>query len=86
MTESAPLQIDASPVPYQLVSLVRQALPPLVAFAVGRGWLADDSATLLLALVAIALPIIQGQRHSLQRSRALARLAAIVPNAVAVVR
>jgi hypothetical protein len=82
----APLRIAASPLPDQLAGLARQALPPLVAFAVGRGWLADDSATLLVALAGIALPIVQGQWHSLKRSRALARLGAIVPDAVAVVR
>ena len=66
--------------------LIRQVLPPLVAFAVGRGWLANDSATLVAALAAIAVPILDGQRVSLRRSRALIRLGTIVPDDVAVVR
>lgn len=86
MTNQPPLEIDASPRPYQVFVLIRQVLPPLVAFAVGRGWLADDSATLVVALAAIAVPILDGQRISLRRSRALIRLGAIVPNDVAVVR
>ncbi|MCW1985065.1 UNVERIFIED_ORG: hypothetical protein M2348_000776 [Sphingomonas sp. R1F5B] len=86
MIANAPLEIPASPRPYQLAVLVRQVLPPLVAFAVGRGWLANDSATLVTALAAIILPIADGQRRSLRRSRALARLGAIVPDSVAVVR
>ncbi|GHC97690.1 Pam3-gp28 family putative phage holin [Novosphingobium pokkalii] len=86
MTNQPPLEIDASPRPYQVSVLIRQVLPPLVAFAVGRGWLANDSATLVAALAAIAVPILDGQRISLRRSRALIRLGAIVPDDVAVVR
>lgn len=86
MTNQPPLEIDASTRPYQLSVLIRHVLPPLVAFAVGRGWLADDSATLVAALAAIVLPIVDGQRRSLRRSRALIRLGTIVPDDVAVVR
>ena len=85
-TEQAPIRISASPLPFQFALLARQALPPLVAFAMGRGWLANDSATLVMAMAAIALPIADSQRRSLGRSRALASLGGLVPDTVAVVR
>jgi len=85
MTTTEPaLRIPASPLPEQLRTALRQALPPLVAWAVGRGWLAQDSATLIAALLAILWPIAAGQHRTLTRSRALARLADAVPDDVAV--
>lgn len=65
---------------------LRQALPPIAAFAVGRGYVAGDTAALIGALVAIVWPIIDGQRRTYKRSRTLAALAARVPDDVAVVK
>lgn len=82
---SGPLRIPASPLRTQLTTALHQALPPLIAFALGRGWLADDTATLMVALMAIGGPILDDQRRTLARSRALAHLARAVPDSVAVV-
>ncbi|MCW1985322.1 UNVERIFIED_ORG: hypothetical protein M2348_001054 [Sphingomonas sp. R1F5B] len=81
-----PIEVAGSPVREQLMTSLRQALPPIAAFVVGRGYVANDTAALLGALAAIAWPIIDGQRRTLKRSRTLATLAAAAPDSVAVVK
>lgn len=84
--QAAPIEVARSPVREQILTTLRQALPPIAAFAVGRGYVADDTAALIAALAAIVWPIIDGQRRTLARSRALATLAAAAPDHVAVVK
>jgi hypothetical protein len=56
------LSVPASPWRKQVLKTVRQVVPPVITFALGRGWLADDTAALVAALAAIAWPIIDRQR------------------------
>jgi len=84
--QAAPIEIPRSPLREQLLTTLRQALPPIAAFAVGRGYMANDTAGLIGALLAIAWPIIDGQRRTYKRSCTLAKLGAVVSDDVAVLK
>lgn len=81
-----PIVVPASPLREQLLTAVRQILPAAAAFAVGRHWLADDTATLLAVIGTAAWAIIDGQRRTLSRSKKLIRLASAAPDSVAVLK
>lgn len=76
MSEEAGIQVNASPLPDQLWAALRQITPPVVAFAVGRGWVADDVAVLLGVLGGILYPIVYGQIKTRLRAKQLATVAA----------
>lgn len=67
-----PVVVHETPLPDQLWALLRQLIPPVVAFGVGRGIIQDDTATLLLAIGAMAGPIVIGQLKTRLRAMQLA--------------
>lgn len=61
--------IDLSKAPWvhQAWAGLRQIIPPVVAFAIGRHYIPDDVATLILAIAAgIGVPITLGQLKTRQ--------------------
>lgn len=80
------IKVDASPLAGSLWMALRQIVPPVIAFMVGRGYIADDTAAMLAAVAAGAAPIIYGQVRTWKRSQALVTLAEAVPDSVAVVK
>jgi len=81
-----PIEVSRSPWREQFWTAVRQIVPPVVAFAVGRGWLANDTAAMLAAVAAGLWPIVYGQQRTYQRSQQLAAVADKVPDDVAVLK
>lgn len=82
------VQVDDSPLTVQLWAGVRQLAPPLMAFAIGRHWLADDLSIVLGVGGAILWPIIAGQLKTRARQKELIGIASDkrVPDAVAVLK
>ncbi len=83
-----PIEAHASPVPDQAWSGIRSVIMAVSAYAMGRGWIAGDTATLLAALVGVIGPFIIGQIKVRRRATELATVAAhpATPNDVAVLR
>ncbi len=83
-----PIEAHASPVPDQAWSGIRSVIMAVSAYAMGRGWIAGDTATLLAALVGVVGPFIVGQLKIRRRAKDLATVAAHpdTPNDVAVLR
>lgn len=86
--ETSPIQVNATPLPDQLWAAMRQIAPPVMAFAIGKGWIGNDVGILLGTVGAIAWPIIAGQIQTRERAKQLAVIAgdARTPDAVAVVK
>ena len=85
--ENPQIEVNADPMWDQLMVGIRQAGPPIIAFAMGRHLIEGDTATLLGTLGALAF-IVVGQMHTRHRAKQLAAIASDprVPDAVAVVR
>jgi hypothetical protein len=81
-----PMTIPANPLPEQLFTAARQIVPVIGAFAVGKGWLSADTATMIGGVLAIVAPIVWGQLKTLERSRKLTALANALPDDVAVAK
>ena len=83
-----PIEAHASPLPDQAWAGLRQLAPAIMAFALGRGWLANDMAMLLGVVGGIAWPLIVGQMKTRRRAQELASVAANpdTPDHVAVLR
>ena len=83
-----PIAVNSSPLPDQLWAAVRQIAPPLMAFAIGKGWIGNDAAALLATLGAIVWPIVAGQIKTRERAQQLAAIAGDTrtPDAVATVK
>lgn len=83
-----PVEVHSSPLPDQLWAAARQAIPPVVAFAIGRHWIADDVGTVILAIAGVLAPIIAGQLKTRKRAQQLATIAASpqVPDSVATIK
>lgn len=82
----APITVSASPWPEQVYTAMRQILPVVGAYAAGRGWIAEDTATMIGGVLTIVAPIVWGQIKTLERSRKLAVLAEVAPDEVAVTK
>ena len=80
------IQVHGSPLPDQLWAGVRQIAPPVMAFAIGKGWLPNELAVLLGALGAVVWPIVAGQLKTRERAQQLATVAPFAPDAVAMVK
>ena len=78
------ITVNASPVPAQLWAALRQAIPPIIAFAIGRHLIGDDTATLILALAGIAATVTIGQAKTRKNAVNLASVAAnpAVPDSI----
>lgn len=84
----SPIEAHASPLPDQLWALVRQVVPPVVTFAVGKGWLDNDTAAMLGAVGVAVWAFVAGQLKTRRRAIELARIAGSneVPSHVARLR
>lgn len=79
------IEVRKSPLVDQLWALLRQVVPPTVTFLIGRHWIPDDVASLLLAIFAgVAVPIAMGQAKTRKQSQQLSDIAASpdVPDSV----
>jgi uncharacterized membrane protein len=81
-----PITVHASPLPDQLWAGLRQIAPAVVTFALGKGWLDNDSAALLAVLGGVAWPIVAGQLKTRRRAQELAVVASAAPDHVATVK
>lgn len=83
--EQPQIEVNASPLSDQVTSGVRAAVLSITAFALGRGWIAGDVATVITTLVGIVAPIVLSQLKTRHRAVQLANIAADprVPDAVA---
>ena len=80
------IEVHGSPLPDQLWAALRQIAPPMMAYALGKGWLENDLAALLGALGAIVWPIVAGQIKTRLRAQQLTTVAASAPDDVATVK
>lgn len=85
--EAPQVIVNGDPLWDQLSAGIRQAGPPIIAFAMGRHWIEGDTATLVGTIGALAF-IVAGQIHTRHRAKQLANLAndPRVPDAVATVK
>jgi len=83
--EQEPIEANASPLPDQLWAGIRQVAPAVMAFAIGRHWIADDVSILLGVAGGMVWPIIAGQLKTRRRAVQLATVASSpeVPDHVA---
>lgn len=72
--ETPPIVVNDSPLPDQLWAGVRQIAPAITAFALGKGWLDNETATLQAAVIGIVWPIVAGQMKTRRRAKQLANL------------
>lgn len=82
----SPIEAHASPVPDQLWSGLRTIAVAGTTFALGRGWIQDDMAALLLAIAGVMWPIIAEQLKVRRRAQEKAVLACSVPDHIGVVK
>ncbi len=75
-----PVIVHESAWPDQLWALLRQILPPISAFLIGRGIIDDDTVGLIGATGVILVPIIIGQLKTRLRANQLAGLEKRVPD------
>jgi hypothetical protein len=82
------ISVNPSPLPDQAWAALRQIAPPVMAFLIGRHWIADDVAVMLGIVGAIIWPIVAGQIQTRHRATQLANIAADprVPDAVAALK
>ena len=82
--EQPQIEVNASPLPDQLWAGVRQLAPAMMAFAIGRHWVADDIAVFLGVVGGMIWPIVAGQLKTRHRAIQLATIAKDprVPDAV----
>lgn len=83
MTEQ--ILVTESAIPGALASAFRQILLVIGGWAVGKGWLDNDTLTALTTIVIIVAPLIYGQIKGLRTHRKLVAVAAspAVPDSVA---
>lgn len=81
-----PLEVNSSPLPDQLWAGLRQVAPPLLAFALGRGWIPDDIVPVATVVGGVVWAIIAGQLKTRRRAKELTALASAAPDSVAVLR
>lgn len=70
-----PIVVNESPVSDQIWAGIRQIAPAVMAFAVGRQWVAGDTATVLGVIVGVIWPIVVGQLKTRKRALQLAVVA-----------
>lgn len=80
------IEVPASPLAGSFWMALRQIIPPVIAYMVGRGYIAHDTAAMLGAVGAGVAPIIYGQVRTWKRSKALVSLAQAVPDSIAVLK
>jgi len=85
--EAPQIAVNADPMWDQLQAGVRQVVPIVIAFAMGRHWIEGDTATLLGAVIGFGV-IIAGQLHTRHRAKQLASIASDsrTPDAVAIIK
>lgn len=85
---TAPIEAHDSPLPDQLWSGLRTVALAASTFALGRGWITNDTAILLTAVGGVAWPIVAGQLKIRRRALELRQVARSnkVPASVARIR
>lgn len=86
MNDTDPIEVSASPLIDQLWAGVRQVAPAMMAFSLGKGWLADDVAVLLGVIGGVVWPIVAGQLRTRERSKLIVTLTNAAPDTVAVLK
>lgn len=76
MSDPETVEAHASPLPDQLWALIRQIVPPIATFAMGKGWLDNDTAAMLGAVGIAVWAFVAGQLKTRRRALELARVAA----------
>jgi uncharacterized membrane protein len=69
------VEVHPSPLPDQLWALLRQVVPPVATFAIGKGWLANDTAAMLGMVGAAVWAFVAGQLKTRRRAIELAQVA-----------
>lgn len=80
------ITVTESVVPGAITSLARQIGLVVGGWAVGKGYLDNDTATMLGTLGLIALPLVYGQAKNWMTHRKLVALANVAPDSVATVK
>lgn len=70
-----PILVNSSPLPDMVMALGRDAGKLLAAYALGKGWIQGDDATLLAGLGGLAL-VAYGQWKTFKRANQLSTIAA----------
>lgn len=85
--ENEPILVNGSPIPDMAFALGRDIIKILIAFGLGRGWIAGDVATVLLSIGA-AVAVAWGQFKTFKRSAQLTSIAndPATPDHVAMVK
>lgn len=78
-----PVEVHESPAFDQLWALLRQIIPPLIAFLVGRGFIKDDVGVLLVTVGGVVAPIVVGQLKTRLRAMQLSNITRRVDNTIA---
>ena len=88
MAEQTPIEVNENPIWDQLPSAGRSALVALTAFALGRHWIAGDTATIIGVMGGLVWPIVAGQIKIRHRAKQLVSVASDprVPDAVAMLK
>ena len=84
MTE--PIQINASATPGALAAAVRQVLLVAGGWAVGKGYLDNDTVTALITIAVIVGPLVYGQIKGIRTHEKLVTVAEAAPDRVAEVK
>lgn len=87
-TTTPPIEAHPTPLPDQLWAALRQLVQVVSAFALGKGWIDGELATLITGLLGIVAPIIVGQLKTRRRAKELTTVAAspLVPENIARLR
>jgi len=84
--QQEPLEVHGSPLPDQLWAGLRQVAPPLLAFALGRGWVPNDIVPVVTVVGGVVWAIVAGQLKTRRRAKQLTALATVAPDNVAVLK
>ena len=72
--ETPQIVTDDSPLPDMLWAALRQIAPPVVTFALAKGWLSNDLSILLGVIGGVLWPIVAGQLKTRHRATQLVNL------------
>lgn len=82
------VKVNKTPTKDQLWAGVRTAVVAISAWAVGKGFIGQDTATMLGSVALVAVPVVIGQLKTRRRAQELAKIAASpkVPDSVAQIK
>jgi hypothetical protein len=82
----APITVSASPVPAAVATLIRQGLLAACAYAVAQGWFGQSVADQLIPIGVGVATLAYGQIKGWVLHRTAAKMAAILPDTIAVTK